>query len=252
MEYKANRRVEASARTFAIVEHLSTVDSVGVSTLASELEMSKGIMHNHLSTLRELGYVTKVGDEYQLSPKFLAVGLRARSRSKLYHLADGLLNEFAERHEVGTVLLQAAGNECCVVAANGVSSTVGVTVGTSLSLTDSLLGLVILVERAADETTPIETAYDLDEIRMSLDESRYAVGSVSTDTALECIALPITDDTDECRGSVGILLPSGHHQQRLEQLLEGATSLQERIETRFSSGWTTERSFATEKHSWAE
>jgi DNA-binding IclR family transcriptional regulator len=225
---------------------------VGVSTLASELEMSKGIIHNHLSTLRELGYVTKIGDEYQLSPKCLLVGLQARSRSKLYHFADGLLREFAERHEIGTVLLREAGDECCVVAANEVSSTVDIAVGTSLSLTDSLLGLVILVERAAGETTHIETAYNLDEITTSLDESRYAVGSVSTDTSVTCIALPITDDTDECRGSVGLLLPSGQQEQRFEQILEETASLRERIETRFRSGWTAERSFATEKHSWAE
>lgn len=55
MDYEVNRRIATSARTFSIVEHLSAVDAAGVSTLADELDMSKGIVHNHLSTLRELG-----------------------------------------------------------------------------------------------------------------------------------------------------------------------------------------------------
>ena len=42
---------------------LSAEGKLGVSALAAELNVSKGIVHNHLSTLRELGYVRKVGEQ---------------------------------------------------------------------------------------------------------------------------------------------------------------------------------------------
>lgn len=246
MAYEANRRVETSARTFAIVEHLSDTGPVGVSTVAESLSMSKGIVHNHLSTLRELGYVTKVGDRYQLSPKFLQTGVRSRANTPLYRNADDVLTEFAERFDLGVALYQRAGNDCCVVDSYHLSPTLGIDAGVSVPLSESLAGLVLLVE-SGEAGSQQAGAYDAEAVAVALDHHGYAVGSLTAENDRDCVAFPVTDEDGDCHGSVSVVLPDGEHEQQTTALI---ASLRERIEDRFRSGWTNERSFATEKHSW--
>ncbi len=90
MTYEATQRVETSARPFTIVEQLSQTGASGVSTIAVDLEMTKGIVHDHLNTLRELGYVSKVDEQYHLSSKFLQLGQCVRTQSPLYRAAHTL------------------------------------------------------------------------------------------------------------------------------------------------------------------
>jgi len=84
MTYEATRRVETTAWTFTTVEYLNEVGPSRMAAIATDLEMNKSIVHNHLSTLRELGYVTKFGDYHQLSPKLLSLGHRVRANAPIY------------------------------------------------------------------------------------------------------------------------------------------------------------------------
>jgi len=47
-----------------------------------------------------------------------------------------------------------------------------------------------------------------------------------------------------------VILADSLPDHRLERITEAAVTLRERVESRHQSGWTTERSFATEKHAW--
>lgn len=249
MDYEANRPVEASARTFAIVERLSTVEISGVSAIAGDLDMSKGIVHNHLSTLRELGYVTKVDDGYQLSPKLLAVGISARSNTPLYQFGSDIVAPFAEQFDVSVVVCQRSGGSCTVLDAYKIPPALDLGVGTELPIRESLVGLVQAVEDSVVD--PDNTAeYDVESVTEDLEADGYAVGRLATDRSTECIAVPILDEEGACRGSVGVLLPERYGDQRLQRLCEATGSLRTRIEDRYEAGWTAERSFATEKHSW--
>jgi len=62
--------VGATERSFRIIEQLGERGG-GVSELAESLSISKSTVHNHLQTLRELGYVVQDGDEYRLGLQFL-------------------------------------------------------------------------------------------------------------------------------------------------------------------------------------
>jgi DNA-binding IclR family transcriptional regulator len=245
MGYEANRRVEASARTFAIVERLSEADRAGVSALAEDLGMSKGIVHNHLSTLRELGYVRKVDDDYQLAPRLLRVGLRARSNAALYRFAADLCEAFATQLDTGVVLCQHADGDCTVLDAYTLPSGSDLGAGTTFPLGGSLVGLVSALA-GDDAPADVDAAYDIATVRASLDAEGYAVGPLSPDHG-DCVAVPIVDD-GEVHGSVGVLLPADEGAR--ERVTEATASLRDRVEARFDSGWTGERSFATEKHSW--
>jgi len=247
MGYEANRRVETSARTFAIIERLGEVDRMGVSALADELEMSKGIVHNHLSTLRELGYVRKLDDGYQLSPQLLTLGLRARSNASLYRFADGLCSEFAAQLDAGVALCQHTDGDCTVIETYGIASTADLGVGTALPLGASLVGLVVALAGGRDRS-PVEdtSTYDIETLRTSLDADGYATGPLSTERADDCVAAPVLDGNGECHGGVGVLLPPDQR----DRVGEATGTLRDRIEARFDAGWAGTRSFATEKHSW--
>jgi DNA-binding IclR family transcriptional regulator len=249
MGYEANRRVETSARTFAIVERLSTAGQMGVSSLADELDMSKGIVHNHLSTLRELGYVRKAKGQYQLTPRLPRVGLRARSNTELYRVADGLCSEFADQLDTRVVLCSHSDTDCTVVEHYG-QSAADIGIGTTFPPADSLVGLVGRLADRGDEAPAQETnTYDIAALRRSLETAGYVTGPLSPAYDDYCVAVPILMEAD-CHGCVGVLLAEGEREGRLGRVTEAATTLRDRIEQRFDSGWTGERSFATEKHSW--
>lgn len=245
MTYEATRRVEASVRTFAIVEHLSDVGPAGISAIAAELDMSKGIVHNHVSTLRELGYITKVGDDYQLSPKFLTLGYQVRSQSPLYRVATDAIQSYTDRVDAGVVLFQQAGDEGIVIEARGLPSTVGLAVGSALSLSASLPGIVLLL---ANGSRPDEDhGYDLSALEMAFETDQSVRGPITSDSMTDCLAVSVTDADGVCHGSLGVVPRA---MDNPAQLAESVSTLRDRIETGLQQEDSRERSFATEKHSW--
>lgn len=250
MDYEANRRVETSARTFAIVERLSRTDRIGVSTLADELGMSKGIVHNHLSTLRELGYVNKLSDGYALSPGLLTIGLRARTNTGLYEFASGLAADLAQQHDIGVFCCQESGSECTVIDAHNVSRPDRIELGTTLPLTESLVGVVLCLASQREGAEVTSTEYDTDLIRDELSADDHATGPLSADIPAQCVAVPVLDESGDCIGSIGAVVPDGSTDQQRQAIRESMVSLRDTVERRLESGWTGERSFTTEKHEW--
>ncbi|SEL16338.1 IclR family transcriptional regulator [Haloferax larsenii] len=89
--------LSAPKKTFALVEEMANRDGpVRVSDLAETLGFTRSTTYKHLATLRELGYVRKVGVEYTLSYRFVLFGSRIRGRSPLYRAANGLIDQLAE------------------------------------------------------------------------------------------------------------------------------------------------------------
>jgi DNA-binding IclR family transcriptional regulator len=87
--------VQATATTFAVIETLRDRHRAGVTELATELELSKSAVHNHLATLASLGYVRRTGDGYQLTHEFLRLGLTTRERNRIYGAAKADLHVLA-------------------------------------------------------------------------------------------------------------------------------------------------------------
>ena len=88
--------VQATATSFAIVEVLSNRETAGVTELATELDISKSAVHNHLSTLSALGYVRSDSGVYRLTHKFLRLGLGIRERNPIYQAAKADLRTLAQ------------------------------------------------------------------------------------------------------------------------------------------------------------
>lgn len=76
--------VGATATSFAVVAALAERETAGVTELATELDRSKGSVHNHLRTLERLGYVVREDAEYRLGLRTLELGTRVRAANDLY------------------------------------------------------------------------------------------------------------------------------------------------------------------------
>jgi DNA-binding IclR family transcriptional regulator len=114
--------VRTTETSLSVIEELRSRDGAGVTELADALDLAKSAVHNHLSTLRDHGYVVKEGDDYQLGLKFLDIGGYRRNQMPLFRAAeeqidwlaeqtDELANLFTEENGMGVYLYRAKGQE---------------------------------------------------------------------------------------------------------------------------------------------
>lgn len=76
----ASRRVESVHTSFQILSIIQNQDGATLQEISTELDIAQSTTHNHLSTLKSLGYVTSTSNEYHLGLRFLTHGMAARER----------------------------------------------------------------------------------------------------------------------------------------------------------------------------
>lgn len=89
------RTLKTVSKSIEILDVLMKIDSAGVTELAPHLDISKSTMYTYLKTLEQNEFVTKNGDEYQLSYNFLVLGEYVRNRSPLYQRGKDEIDELA-------------------------------------------------------------------------------------------------------------------------------------------------------------
>lgn len=83
-------------RAFDVVTFVKSKDGARVSEVAKGLDLPKSTVYNHLTTLHQMGYLTKEGDEYQVGLRFLWLGGYAATRKEMYQMARPKVVELAE------------------------------------------------------------------------------------------------------------------------------------------------------------
>ncbi|WP_049986452.1 IclR family transcriptional regulator [Halobellus rufus] len=103
-------RVNALETTNDIIEALDEFNGARVTELAEYLDRPQSVVHNHLTTLKQLEYIVQEGNEYRLSLRFLKFGERVRHRSTLYNFAKSEVQQLAEESgELITLLVEEHG-----------------------------------------------------------------------------------------------------------------------------------------------
>lgn len=223
MIHEANHPVRTTEKSFRVVEQMQQHDGSRIYELEEELDMTKGAIHNHLSTLREQGFVNKEGDEYRLSLQFLTLGGQVRSdypiyelgRQKIDQLANdtGMLTNLAtEENGQGVYLYQSKGEYAV---------SLDTYVGYRIHLHYTGIGKAILaylprerVEEIIDswglpratENTITEPSALFDELE-TIREQGYALDQEERTEGLACIAAPVLLD-DEVLGAISISAPT--------------------------------------------
>lgn len=233
MEKQAKNPVHTTAKTLRLIEILKQFQSAGVTKLASELNMGKSAVHNHLSTLEEAGYVVKHGDEYKLGLKFLELGGLSRIRMEVFKITEPKLNDLARRSdELCNLMVEERGLGVYLYRAKGDEAVdVDTYVGRQGYLHNTALGKAILAHYPRERVEgiidthglPAETEDSITDEEELFDELRtvreqgYAIDDEERLKGLRCVAAPMLNSQNEVLGSISISAPKSRMKRdRLE------------------------------------
>lgn len=165
-------RVKATHTSFMIIDALVDLKGAGVTELAEHLDLSKSGVHNHLTTLKELGYVTQDDDRFRASLQFLETGSRIRRNRQLYQVAVDEINLLAKASGVmaGAFVLERDHVLCLYSAGGGKVESIILEDGAVLPLHCTAPGKAILA------ASPMESAEEL----LDDDLQRYTDSTVTT------------------------------------------------------------------------
>jgi len=227
--------VGATGATFELVEALAAVGSAGVTELATELDRSKGSVHNHLATLEQLGYVVKEDGEYCLGLRFLDVGTGVRRRQRLYRVGRAEVEGLAQSSGETASLVVEEGGEAVFVYRAGDDADAALRDGSRVPLYACAAGKAILANRPTAEVDvafrgdvpqPTDrTLVDRDELERELQTVRdqgLAFDRGELDPGRRSVAAPIVDDDGTAVGAVAVSGPTDRMSgKRLEEDVPG-------------------------------
>jgi len=224
MPNEAKNPIQGGERTISIVETIKELDGAGVTELADHLDLSKGTVHNYLSTLREHSYVVKEDEEYQVGLGFFEVGEYARNRIRIYHAAKPEIERLAEETgELTNLMYEEHGQGVYLYRDRGKHAvSLDTHTGKRRYLHNTALGKAILAHMPRDRVDEIldqrgmpsatqHTITDRDELYTELETIRdrgYAFCNQERVEGLHCIAAPVQSPVDTVLGAISVAGPS--------------------------------------------
>lgn len=222
---KAKNSVGATEKTLRILDALEALDGAGVTELAAHLDdVSKGTVHNHLTTLQEHEYVVKEGSVYRLSLRFLELGEYTRQKSRLLGIAKPDVDKLAEETgEIANLMVEERGKGVYLYISSGERAVeLDTDVGTRQYLHTSALGKSIMSEMSDERFDEViehvglpaetpNTVTDRRTLERELEEIRsrgVAFDGEERAEGIRCVAAPITDNQERLLGSVSVSGPS--------------------------------------------
>lgn len=216
--------LETTKRSLELVEALKKSGSAGVTDLANQLGMSKSVVHNHLNTLRQEGYVVKEDDEYALSLKFLEVGGYTRKQMEAYTAAREPMTNLAEdTGELVNLMTESDGYGVYLYRAKGDNAVdLNTYTGFHTHLHITALGKCIMSSLPEEEWMEIvekrglpaateHSITDTDALRERLTQVReqgYTIDNSERLEGVRCVAAPI-EGSDGVAGAISVSAPEG-------------------------------------------
>lgn len=112
--------VQASERTFAIVEALADGEKRTLTELATELDLPRSTLHGYLSSMVNAEYLVKEDGAYRLGLRFLHHGVAVQRTNLLYEPAGPILEQIAdETREIAWLVVEECGQAVCLRKAEG-------------------------------------------------------------------------------------------------------------------------------------
>lgn len=246
---KARNPIKGAEKTIRIVETLKEMDGARVTALADELGLSKGTIHDYLSTLRGHDYVVKEGAEYDIGLGFFELGEYARDRLDIYHVAKPEVQELAsETGELANLLYEEHGLGVYLYRARGEDAvTLDTHTGKRRYLHNTALGKAILANMSQERVETIlsrhglpkateRTTTDRDELYAELDKAHergHAYCNQERVEGLQCVAVPLISRADgHILGAISVAGPTTRmtderiQEEILEKLLRAANVIE--------------------------
>lgn len=225
MERTQNARtIEATGRSLSILEALQELHGARVTVLAEHLDLSKSTIHNHLTTLREHGYVTMEGDTYHISLKMTNLGEYARNRKPAYRRARELSDRLAEETNLESgFIVEENGRGVYLKTETGDVNDPHIfpQVGDHVYLHSTAAGKAILADLPRERVEVIvdrrglppvteNTITDRAALFEALDRIRergYAVNKGENEPGMRAVAVAVPDDDGTVLGGVSVSGP---------------------------------------------
>ncbi|MFH5800706.1 IclR family transcriptional regulator [Haladaptatus sp. CMAA 1911] len=234
MNTEPDAKINSTAISFEIVEHLKEKGGATLSEVVDVFEMPTSTVHDHLQTLVALGYVLNDDGTYRIGTQFLELGGYARSHSRIFQVSEAELQNLAsetgehanlmiEENGMGVFLMKQKGKEAIKIDTyEGMRVYLHTTaMGKAIlafmdeSRLESILsrhGLPRITEHSIGNREALEA--ELDVIR----ERGYATDDEERLNGIRCVAAPVTTDSGTVAGSVSISAPKNRMQgERFEE-----------------------------------
>jgi len=223
MARSAKNPIKSLDRTVEIINALKSPEWRGVTELSNELNLNKGSVHHHLSTLEDHGFVVKKDGQYRLGMRFLEFGVHARDRMKLYNIGKREIDKLAdETGEIANLMIEENGLGVYLYISDGAQAlTLDTKVGTRQHLHTCALGKAILAslpEQRVDEiidnhglpAKTSNTVTDPNELKRGLEQMReqgIAFDGEERAEGICCVAAPIQSTEGDLLGAVSVSGP---------------------------------------------
>lgn len=224
MVNRAKNPIKGAEKTIRIIETLKELDGAGVTELANQLDLSKGTIHDYLSTLRQYNYVVKEGNQYHVGLGFFEVGEYARNRIQIYQVAKPEVQKLAEETgELANLLYEEHGLGVYLYRARGKDAvTLDTHTGKRRFLHNTALGKAILAHMPKSEVEEIldqhglpqttkNTITERGELYTELEKIRergYAYCNQERVEGLQCVAAPLMSPDDDVLGAISVAGPT--------------------------------------------
>ena len=240
-------------KIFAIIEELSR-GNLGVSELSRLTGLSKSTVHNNLSGLVDLGYVSKDSrGRYQLTYRFVSLSQRFLAQVRDVEVVRPIIKELSEETQA-TVHFGVLDRDC-IVYVEKVDSPRPVRmasyIGKRIPLHCTALGKAALAFLPPDEASKIldkcdmqertsNTITEREELVRQLEEIRkvgYAVDNEENEEGIRCIAAPVFGYEGVSIAAVSISDLLFHYKdndiaKKAEQVMKAASGISEGLGVR--------------------
>lgn len=223
--------IKSLQTTIRILEALVEINGGRVSDVARKVGLPKSTVHDHLTTLQNLGYVTVRGGDYCPGMRFLRMGDLTRRRMELYKSSKEELRRLAdETDEHASLVVEEHGKAVIIETVEGEEAIpVQIYNGIRMGMHTAAPGKAILahlpdarVREIVDEHGLTEmtdnTTTELAELEAELEQIRnqkYAQDDEERLIGMRSIAVPIIDRKDTVRGALTIYGPTNRIEDEL-------------------------------------
>lgn len=232
--------IQSVERALRILGLFKASGEIGITEMASAVDLPKGTVHGLVKTLEKMGFVEQnpMTQKYRLGAELFQLGLVAASRMDLRKAAAEKARQLCD--QLGeTVYVSVLLGGACVIATRCIPDRPFLLVpeiGTSVPAHCTAMGKVLLaalsdeqleetVRNVGLEKFTQYTIDDLDELKQTLEgvvKDGYSVTHQEALLGLSCVAAPIRDYTGEIVASLGMAssTQSLEKRARLKEVIE--------------------------------
>lgn len=219
-----NGHIKSIQTAFELIEAMEELDGARASTLAEYVGKPDSTVHDYLTTLERIRYVTKQDNVYRPGTRFLEIGEAERVKRPLYRVAEPELESLAEETgELATLMVEEHGRGVLLAIEEGDDAIQLHTYpGVRMPLHTSALGKAILAHLPDDRVDEIveehglaamtkNTVTDRDALEKQLEEARsqgYVIDRGERIEGVLCLAAPILGREDRVMGSICVCSPA--------------------------------------------